>query len=184
MRSRACRREASRNVQGRRYLSVRLRVWVPAVTTDKERMPGDWRHAVWFFFATGVAIFTGLWMVIRLELWLGLAPRPTQNPSSARHADRHHRCRRMPTARHPGLCRSLKTSVRSRLHAGPSRPGTASWPDIPSGPARPLRGYIPAARNPAAAAAARPAAMAPSAAVARPAAVTPPQGPEEWPAGR
>ena len=133
MRSRACRREASRNVQGptlrqRPALCIRTCHYYRQGTSA-----GDWRHAVWFFFVTGAAIFTGLCLVIRLELWLGLAPRQTQNPSSARHADRHHRCRRMPTTRHPGLCRSLKAPARSRLHAGPSRPGTALWPDIPSG---------------------------------------------------
>jgi hypothetical protein len=63
------------------------------------------------------------------EIWLGLAPRQTQNASSARHTGRHHRCQRMPAARHPGLCRSLKAPADSgspgRLGRGP-HPGRIS----------------------------------------------------------
>ncbi len=44
---------------------------------------------MWFFFATGAAVFTALWLAIRLEIWLGLAPRQTQNASSARHTGWH-----------------------------------------------------------------------------------------------
>jgi hypothetical protein len=84
---------------------------------------------MWFFFATGAAVFTALWLAIRLEIWLGLAPRQTQNASSARHTGRHHRCQRMPAARHPGLCRSLKAPADSgspgRLGRGP-HPGRIS----------------------------------------------------------
>jgi hypothetical protein len=87
---------------------------------------------MWFFFATGAAVFTALWLAIRLEIWLGLAPRQTQNASSARHTGWHRGCQRMPAARHPGLCRSLKAPADS---GSPGRLGRGPHPgrDIRSG---------------------------------------------------
>jgi hypothetical protein len=69
---------------------------------------------LWFFCAAGAAVVAALWAAIPLEQWLDLAPTPTPNAPSARHADRHHQRRNMPPARHPGLCPSLKAPARAR----------------------------------------------------------------------
>ena len=145
------------NMPGRRDASVRRCAPLPAVTAGKERVPGEMGDMLWFFCAAGAAVAAALCAAILLEQWLGLAPTPPPNAPAARHAGRHHRCRNMPPARHPGLCPSLKAPGRPRTHTWSHASATAPWPDIPSGPAWTFRTYIPAAtHDPAAAPSARP----------------------------
>jgi hypothetical protein len=99
---------------------VDVSVWrcalVPAATTEKERVA---RNAMlWFFFATGAAIWIALWAAIRLERRLGLTPAPTRNAPVARAAGRHHRCRNMPPAR----------ACATTSHLLPARPRLPSRP--------------------------------------------------------
>ena len=127
-------REASRNVQGRRYVSVPRCAYVPAVTTDKEPVPGNWWHNVVLLCHRSGCLHRAV---------VGDPPRnmagtgtqadpkcvvcPTYRPASPMPEDA---CRAAP--------RPLSQPQGSRRLglARPSRPGTAPWPDIPSGSAR------------------------------------------------
>jgi hypothetical protein len=114
-------------------------VWRCALVAAAPRIgTSTWECGMlWFFFATGAAIWIALWAAIRLERRLGLTPVPTRNAPVARPAGRHHRCRNMPPARRPGLCHGLTS------------------------PARPSAPALPAIRNPAEAPPAKPAVLAP-----------------------
>jgi hypothetical protein len=117
---------------------------VPAATTEKERVPGN--AMLWFFFATGAAIWIALWAAIRVERRLGLTPAPTRNAPVARPAGRHHRCRNMPPARRPGLCHGLTSparpsalalpAIRNPAEAPPTKPAVLAPPPGPAAPSR------------------------------------------------